>query len=154
MQRQLCDSIPQDGFLYQKDIASGGSDLLDHLQDVVPLLLQYSVHLGVVTDDDIVLQVCFGRRNLKLHQSNLGILNAGRTASRLCSLVIKDHAVHHFRVIHCASQLGDNLDVFQVQAVGQKLSEALFERTLQGMYDLTSTGHTMIFQHSRQDDHI
>lgn len=39
------------------------------------------VHLGVVTDDDIVLQVSLGRRNAELDEANLGVFDSGRPAS-------------------------------------------------------------------------
>lgn len=48
---------PENGFLDEKHIAAGLLDLLDDLQDVVSLLPQHSVHLGVVGHYHLVLHL-------------------------------------------------------------------------------------------------
>ncbi|GER51169.1 protein kinase superfamily protein [Striga asiatica] len=52
VQRQVCDGISRDALLYQQHVAARGFDLLDHPQNIVSLLLQNPVHLGVVRNHD------------------------------------------------------------------------------------------------------
>lgn len=49
MEGEVGDCIPQDGLLYEQHIGAAGSNFLDHLQNIVSLLLQYPAIVFWVT---------------------------------------------------------------------------------------------------------
>jgi len=77
---------------------------------------QEPVHLLVVADDDVVLDVGLGGRDAELHQADLGVLHAGWAPRSLAGLVVEHCARDHGGVVHRAAQLAHHLYVLQVQA--------------------------------------
>ncbi len=57
MQAQVGDGVAQNGLLDEQHVALGLLDLLHHVQQVLPLLLQDFVHLPVVVHNDLVLHL-------------------------------------------------------------------------------------------------
>ena len=55
--------------------------LLAHVEDVLAFLLENTVHLGVVGDSDVLLDVRLRRGEAELDQPDLCVRNLGRPAS-------------------------------------------------------------------------
>jgi hypothetical protein len=136
VQWQLVDGVTENRFLDQKNVAASSLDLLAQSQNVLSLIAQHSVHLSVVSDDYVVVQltsqvsvlfrtgkglstyVSLGGRQLELNQTNLGLFNATRTTSSVRSTLCEDETLDHSSVIDGTAQLLDNLNVVQVDVGG------------------------------------
>ena len=57
MQREIVDSVSQDGFLDQKNIATGLFNLLAERQQVLTFFLQNLIHLSVIVDNNLVVHL-------------------------------------------------------------------------------------------------
>ena len=57
VQCQFIDGISKNALLNKENITAAGLDLLDNIEDIGTLLLENTIHLGVVTDNDIVFHL-------------------------------------------------------------------------------------------------
>ena len=57
VKRQLVDGVAQNALLDEKHVAVDGLDFLHNVQNVLALLLEYTIHLRVVVDDDVVFHL-------------------------------------------------------------------------------------------------
>mmetsp|Transcript_41360 Transcript_41360/g.113799 ORF Transcript_41360/g.113799 Transcript_41360/m.113799 type:complete len:399 (+) Transcript_41360:594-1790(+) len=114
VEREFVHRVAQDRLLYEEHVAPRLGDLLAHVQDVLALLLEDPVHLRVVRDDDVLLDVRLGRREAKLDQPNLGVLHLGGSAGGVRDLLGEDQARHQLGVVDRAAQLLHDRDVAQV----------------------------------------
>jgi len=63
--------VPENGFLYEKDIAAGFLHLLDNVEDVLTFIAQHAVHLSVVRDNHLVVHL-----SINMHQCHTSHCNA------------------------------------------------------------------------------
>ena len=49
--------VPEDGLLYQQDIAAGLLHLLDNVEDILTLIAKHAVHLCVVGYDHLIVHL-------------------------------------------------------------------------------------------------
>eukprot|EP00962_Isochrysis_galbana_P000699 scaffold190_cov112-Isochrysis_galbana.AAC.2 len=90
VEREVGDGVAQDGFLDQQHVAPGLLHLLAHVQDVLALLLEDAVHLRVVRDGHVLLNVRLGGGQAELDEADLGVGHLGRAASRVRRLLRED----------------------------------------------------------------
>mmetsp|Transcript_39722 Transcript_39722/g.122315 ORF Transcript_39722/g.122315 Transcript_39722/m.122315 type:complete len:411 (-) Transcript_39722:501-1733(-) len=118
VQRQVVDRVSQDRLLDEQHVAAALLHLLAHVEDVLALLLEDPVHLRVVRDGHVLLDVGLWRRKAKLDQANLGAGDLGRPASRVRHLLGEDEPVDELGVVDGAAELLDGRDVAQVDVCG------------------------------------
>merc|ERR1711963_808693 len=109
-------AVSEDGLLDEENVAASLLHLLHNVEDIGALLTENSIHGGVVRHHHLVVHVRLGGRNTELDEANLGLLHS-LGAIDIGSLLLEDHTIHQFSVVHSAAQLLDNLDVLQIDIV-------------------------------------
>ena len=118
VQAEIVDCVAEDRFLDKEHIALGFLDLLDHVEQICPLLLEDLVHLPVVVDNNLVLHVWLGRAKLELYQTDPCLLFYCWASGALDYRLVQDQTVRHFTVFDSAAWFLDYPDVLQVYVVG------------------------------------
>ena len=118
MEREVVDGVAQDGLLHEEHVAARRLDLLAHGEDVLPLLLEDAIHLAVVGDDDVLLDVRLGRREAELDEADLGVGHLAGPARRVARALGEDEAVDQRGLVDGAAELLDHGDVVQVDVGG------------------------------------
>lgn len=54
---EIADSVSEDGLLYEKNVAATLLDLFDNVENVGSFFLKYSVHCGVIRNNDVVVHL-------------------------------------------------------------------------------------------------
>ena len=85
---------------------------------MVPLVPQHPVHRCVVAHDDRVVQVRLRRRDAKLDERDLGVLDARRPSGAAGRALVEHEAVDELGVVDGAAELGDDADVAKVDCLG------------------------------------
>lgn len=115
VQGQVVDGVSQDALLDQQHVGPALGYLLDEVDDVAPLLLEHLVDLRVVLDHDVRVDVRLRRRQTKLQQSYLGLVDHRWTAGRGGRLVVgEDDALAHLQVVDRPAHLLHDPDVVQI----------------------------------------
>ena len=90
MESQVINSISEDGLLDKQNIASSSNNFLDEVDNILLLLLQDSVHCGIVVHDNVVLEIGLWGGHAELNHTNLGISNSGWATSEVGNLVLSE----------------------------------------------------------------
>lgn len=115
MEGKVVDSISKDRLLNEQNIAAGGNNLLDEVDNIFLLLLQDPVHGSVVIDNNVVLQISLWCGHAELDHTNLGIIHSGWASSEVRHLVLGEtKSINELRVIDGSSEFHGNLDVVEV----------------------------------------
>mmetsp|Transcript_644 Transcript_644/g.1633 ORF Transcript_644/g.1633 Transcript_644/m.1633 type:complete len:457 (+) Transcript_644:97-1467(+) len=118
VEAQVVVRVAEDRLLDQDHRAASLLDLLAQTENVFTLFPQDAVHRRVIAHHHIVLHITLGRRQTKLDETNLGVLDVGRAARRLLRPLIEHETVDELCVIDGATDLFDNLNVVQVHVSG------------------------------------
>merc|ERR1719336_715125 len=113
---QVGEAVSEDGLLDEENVAASLLHLLHNVEDIGALLTKNSIHGGVVRHHHLVVHVRLGGRHTELDEANLSLLHS-LGAIDVGSLLLEDHTIHKFSVVHSAAQLLDNLDVLQIDIV-------------------------------------
>lgn len=115
MESQFVYGISQDGFLDQKNIATGGSEFLNQIKDVFSFFFQNSIHGSIIMNNDIIFQIGLRSRQLELDETNLCVLNSRGTTCEVRDLLVnEDKTVNQFTFINSFSELFRDTNVSQV----------------------------------------
>mmetsp|Transcript_27810 Transcript_27810/g.65685 ORF Transcript_27810/g.65685 Transcript_27810/m.65685 type:complete len:452 (+) Transcript_27810:162-1517(+) len=118
VQREVVDGVAQDTLLHEQHVAARRLDLLTHGEDVLPLLLEDAVHLAVVGDDDVLLDVRLGRGEAELDEADLGVGHLAGPARRVPRALREDEAVDERGLVDGAAELLHHGNVVQVDVGG------------------------------------
>lgn len=126
MEGQVVDGVSEDRFLDKQNIATGGNDLLNQVQNVFSLFLEDSVHGGVIVDNNVVLQVGLWGREGELNETNSGSLNSSWTSSVVGDLVVgENETVNKLGLVNGSTQFLSDQDVSKVNIFGGVLVDDL-----------------------------
>jgi len=122
--------------LNEENVATRFFDGLAEVEDVESFFFQDLVHLTVIVDDDLVVHLCvedtfgsvtitrrfersrtyirFGRGQLELNDTDLCLLDPGRSTCRSDRVLMKQYTIHQFSVINCSTDFLDEADVTKV----------------------------------------
>ena len=120
----------------EENVATRFFDSLAEVEDVESFFFQDLVHLTVIIDDDLVVHlydvdsflsvtktrrsekprtyIRFGRGELELNDTNLCLLDPGRSTCRSDRVLMKQYTIHQFSVIDRSSDFLDESDVAKV----------------------------------------
>mmetsp|Transcript_24755 Transcript_24755/g.44620 ORF Transcript_24755/g.44620 Transcript_24755/m.44620 type:complete len:537 (+) Transcript_24755:83-1693(+) len=118
VQAQFVVGIAKDALLDEHDVGPALLDLFAHVEDVLALVAQDTIHGGVVAHDDVVVHVSLGSGKAELNQSNLGILDLTGPTRRLGGALVEHQAGHELGIIHGPSQLLHHPNVPQIHIDG------------------------------------
>jgi len=89
---------------------------------VLTFFLKESVHGGIVSHDDVGLEVRLGGGKRELNKTNFGVLNSAGTTTVVRGLLINEtESINELRIVDGATELGVNLNISQVNIIGASL---------------------------------
>jgi len=118
MEGQIGNGVSEDGFLEEEHVDSGGDDFLYECDDVLTFFLKESVHSGVVSDNDVGLEVRLGGGKGELNETNLGSLNSAGTTTVVRGLLVNEtESVNELGIINGSTELGVDSNVSEVNVI-------------------------------------
>ena len=124
VETQLVHRVAQNGLLHQQHVAAGLLDLLAHLQNVLALLAQQTVHLRVVVDDHLVVDVRLRSRQVELRDANLRVHYAIHAKNARVARLREHQTLHQLAVVDCPTKLLHDVDVAEVHLVLRHVAHA------------------------------
>ena len=112
MEGQIGNGVSEDGFLEEEYVDSSGDNLLDEADDMLTFFLKESVHSGVVSDNDVGLEVRLGSGKGELNETNLGFLNSAGTTTVVRGLLVNEtESINELRIVNSSTKLGVDSNV-------------------------------------------